>query len=112
MAERRTNLVGYSLLTMQASAAEQTNKKQQMCSAEWLHRLRVKLEAFAAWKFFMQVSCPCPGALQQTCNACQACGLTSLVLGVLLHSCGYTTAGLHLPYQSAVQTVTSCFADQ
>ncbi len=70
MAKRRSSLVGYSLLTMQAYAAEQANKKHQMHSAEQLHRLHVKLEAFAAWRVFMQVSCPCPGALQQTCDAC------------------------------------------
>ncbi|KAA6423426.1 MAG: hypothetical protein FRX49_06487 [Trebouxia sp. A1-2] len=56
MAKRRTNLLAYSLLTMQADAAKQANKKQQMHSAEQLHRLHVQLEAFAAWRAFTQCS--------------------------------------------------------
>ena len=56
MAKRRINLLGYSLLIMQSYAAEQANKKQQMHSAEQLNQLNVKLEAFAAWRAFMQVS--------------------------------------------------------
>ncbi len=56
MAKRRTNLLGYSLLIMQSYAAEQVSRRHQMHSAEQLHWLRVKLEAFAAWRAFMQVS--------------------------------------------------------
>ncbi len=56
MAKKRTNLLGYSLLIMQAYAAKQASKKQQMHSAEQLHLLHVKLEAFAAWRVFMQAS--------------------------------------------------------
>ena len=52
MAKRRANLLGYSLLTMQAYAAKQASKKQQMHRAE---QLNVKLEAFAACRVFMQV---------------------------------------------------------
>ncbi len=58
MAKRRTNLLGYSLLTMQSYAAKQTNKKHQMRSAEQLHRLHVKLEAFVALRSFLQVRFP------------------------------------------------------
>lgn len=110
MAKRRTNLLAYSLLTMQADAAKQANKKQQMHSAEQLHRLHVQLEAFAAWRAFTQVSCPCSGVAQQTCNVSQACGLTSLVLESSCILVVYTVTDLHLPYQSTVQMVTSCFA--
>jgi len=56
MAKRKGNLLGYSLLIMQSYAAKQASRKQQMHSAEQLHRLHVKLEAFAAWRVFMQVS--------------------------------------------------------
>ena len=49
MAKRRTNI-------MQSYAAEQVSRRHQMHSAEQLHWLRVKLEAFAAWRAFMQVS--------------------------------------------------------
>ncbi len=51
---------------MQSYAAKQVNKKQQMYSTEQFHRLHVTLEAFAAWRCFMQVSCPFSAALHQT----------------------------------------------
>jgi hypothetical protein len=56
MAKRRTNLLGYSLLTMQRYAAKQASRRHQMHSAEHFHRLHVQLGAFAAWRVFMQVS--------------------------------------------------------
>ncbi len=55
-AKSRTRLLGYSLLTMQRYAAKQASRGHQMHSAEQRHRLHVKLEAFAAWRVFMQVS--------------------------------------------------------
>ena len=58
MAKRRIKLLGYSLLTMQSYAAKQASKKQQLCRAHHLHRLHVHLEAFVAWRFFIQVRYP------------------------------------------------------
>jgi len=57
-AKRRTRLLGYSLLTLQRYAAKQASKRHQMCRAHLFHRLRVLLEAFAAWRSFLQVRFP------------------------------------------------------
>ncbi len=58
MAKRRTDLLGYSLLTMQSYAAKQASRRQQMCRAQHLHCLHVQLEAFVAWRSFLQVRFP------------------------------------------------------
>ena len=87
VAKRKAYMVGYSLVSLQRYAAKQVSKKHQLCSAHHLHCLNVQLEAFAAWRCFLQVRFPfvVVGSILALCHRHE--GTTSCV-GVLLHHHG------------------------
>ena len=104
-AKRKAYMVGYSLVSLQRYAAKQVSKKHQLCSAHHLHCLNVQLEAFAAWRCFLQVRFPFVWWLA----AGLQCVVGMRVQRPVLESCCITM--VHLPSQSTLQPVMSCFAD-